>query len=114
MRFNAAVVAHGVRGTNENALFVSTNGAREVESLFLDIVKNAPSTGLIIAVLWYGQRAISDKLDKMSRRMDCFESSQHACQLDNAKYFATKVELHEVETDVAEHERRISRLEGSK
>ena len=45
--------------------------------------------------------------------MDCFESSQHACQLDNAKYFATKGELHELETGVAEHERRISRFEGS-
>lgn len=111
MRFNAAVVAHGVRGTKENALFVSTNGAREVESLFLDIVKNAPSTGLIIAVLWYGQRAISDKLDKMSRRMDCFESSQHACQLDIAKSYATKSELQCVEQKL---DKRITRLEDEK
>ena len=97
-----------------SALFVLRNGARDLESFILELLKNEAGTGLIIFMLWLGQRAITQRLDKMSRRMDCFETSQHACQLDNAKYFATKDELHEVETDVAEHERRISRLEGSK
>ena len=114
MRFNAAVVAHGVRGTNENALFVSTNGAREVEAIISELWKQLPNTALIIVAIGWGIKAVLDRLAQMSRRMDCFESTQHACQLDNAKYFATKAELYEVETDVAEHERRISRLEGSK
>lgn len=83
-----------------------------MEAVLLDILKSAPTTGLIIIVLWYGQRGIIEKLDKMSRRMDCFETSQHACQLDIAKSYATKAELHDVESDVANHESRISRLEG--
>ena len=83
-----------------------------MEAVLLDILKSAPTTGLIIIVLWYGQRGIIEKLDKMSRRMDCFETSQHACQLDIAKSYATKAELHGVESDVANHESRISRLEG--
>ena len=83
-----------------------------MEAVLLDILKSAPTTGLIIIVLWYGQRGIVEKLDKMSRRMDCFETSQHACQLDFAKSYATKAELHDVESDVANHESRISRLEG--
>ena len=83
-----------------------------MEAVLLDILKSAPTTGLIIIVLWYGQRGIIEKLDKMSRRMDCFETSQHACQLDIAKSYATKTELHDVESDVANHESRISRLEG--
>lgn len=53
-------------------------------------------------------------MDKISRRMDCFETSQHACQLDNAKFFATKAELHDVEGTLTNHESRISRLEGGK
>ena len=83
-----------------------------MEAVLLDILKSAPTTGIIIIVLWYGQRGIIEKLDKMSRRMDCFETSQHACQLDIAKSYATKAELHDVESDVANHESRISRLEG--
>ena len=83
-----------------------------MEAVLLDILKSAPTTGLILIVLWYGQRGIIEKLDKMSRRMDCFETSQHACQLDIAKSYATKAELHDVESDVANHESRISRLEG--
>lgn len=85
-----------------------------MDSITSELLRNLPNTGLIILSLALGIKAVLDKLATMSRRMDCFESSQHACQLDNAKYFATKGELHDVETDVAEHERRISRLEGSK
>jgi hypothetical protein len=85
-----------------------------LETLLFELLKSAPSTALIVAMLWYGQKGIVEKIDKMSRRMDCFEQSQHACQLDNLKYYATRSQLHEVEVDVANHESRISRLEGSK
>lgn len=97
-----------------SALFVLRNGARDLETIISELWKQFPSTALIILALGWGIKSVLDKLTHMSRRMDCFESSQHACQLDNAKYFATKGELHELETGVAEHERRISRLEGSK
>ena len=62
-------------------------------------------------MLWYGMKDISSKIEKMSRRMDCFETSQHACQLDNTKFFATKAELHQVEEKL---DRRVTRLEDEK
>jgi len=82
-----------------------------VETIFLDIIKSAPSTGLIIVMLWYGMKEISTKMDKISRRMDCFETSQHACQLDVAKAYATKADLHCVEDKL---DKRITRLEDDK
>lgn len=83
-----------------------------METLFTDILKSAPQTGIIIVMLWYGQKGIVDKLDKLSRRMDCFEQSQHACQLSNLKDFASKEELSSLEQKVERHESRISRMEG--
>lgn len=83
-----------------------------MDQFFIDILKSAPQTGLILVALWYGQREIAVKLEKMSRRMDCFESAQHACQLDNARSFASKEEVDCLEGRVNGHESRISRLEG--
>ena len=101
-------------GQSESALSVSANGARNLESIISELWKQFPSTAVIIIALGFGIKAILDKLASMARRMDCFENARHECQLENAKYFATKDELHEVEVDVANHESRISRLEGSK
>ena len=85
-----------------------------MESIITELLRQLPTTGLIILAIAFGIKAVLDKLASMSRRMDCFENARHECQLENSRYFATKVELHEVETDVANHESRISRLEGSK
>lgn len=83
-----------------------------MEGLLIDILRSAPMTGSVLLALWYVQKAILAKLDKVDRRMDCFESSQHACQLDNAKYFATKSDIGEAWKRIDNHESRISRLEG--
>ena len=83
-----------------------------MENFIVDVLRSAPQTGILIAVLWYGQKNIVEKLDKMSRRMDCFEQSQHACQLSNVKDFATKTDLAGLEGKVERHESRISRIEG--
>lgn len=83
-----------------------------METLLLDILKSAPQTGIIIVMLWYGQKGIVERIDKMARRMDCFEQSQHACQLANLKDFASKEELSALESKVERHESRISRMEG--
>ena len=85
-----------------------------MENFIVDVLRSAPQTGILIAVLWYGQKNIVEKLDKMSRRMDCFEQSQHACQIANVKDFATKTDLADLETKVERHESRISRIEGGK
>ena len=58
--------------------------------------------------------AVKTDVSAMKSRMDCFESSQHACQLENAKSFATKEEVDDVYAKIDDHERRISRIEGSK
>ena len=94
-----------------NVLSVFRLGAN-VESLFIDILKTAPSTGLILVVLWYGQKAITEKIDSMSRRMDCFEKSQHVCQIDIAKNYVQKSDMAEIEKSVSNHESRISKLEA--
>ena len=83
-----------------------------MEGVLLDILKSAPQTGVIIVMLWYGQRGIVERIDKMARRMDCFEQSQHACQIANVKDFATKTDLADLENKVERHESRISRIEG--
>lgn len=49
--------------------------------------------------------------DKIASRMDCFESAQHACQLDNAKTFVTKAEHEKLEKCVIDHDRRLVRME---
>ena len=85
-----------------------------MENFIVDVLRSAPQTGILIAVLWYGQKNIVEKLDKMSRRMDCFEQSQHACQIANVKDFATKTDLADLEGKVERHESRISRIEGGK
>ena len=79
---------------------------------FGKLVEQPPQTAVIIGVLWYGLRQLKEDVAAIKGRMDCFEKSQHACQLDIAKSYATKPELHDVESDVANHESRISRLEG--
>ena len=67
------------------------------------------------AVLYFQGRhfSIQDaKLNKIERRMDCFESSQHTCQLENLQRFAMKEDLHEIERDVDGLKTRVTRLEG--
>ena len=83
-----------------------------MESLLLEILRTAPTTGIILIVLWYGQDKILKQTERISRRMDCFEQSQHACQLENAKFFATKVDVDKTGKKLDEHETRITRLES--
>ena len=83
-----------------------------MESLLLEILRTAPTTGIILVFLWYGQDKILKQTERISRRMDCFESSQHACQLDNAKVFAAKVDVCEMDKKLDDHETRITRLES--
>ena len=79
---------------------------------FAKLVEQAPQTAVIIGVLWYGLRQLKEDVAAIKGRMDCFEKSQHTCQLDNAKEFATKTEVHDVEQWVNGLESRVSRIEG--
>lgn len=74
--------------------------------------EQAPQTALILFGLYLAVRLLLEETRAIKKRMDCFESSQHACQLDNAKYFATKAEMGESWKRIDNHESRISRLEG--
>lgn len=74
--------------------------------------EQAPQTALILGGLYLAVRLLLEETRAIKKRMDCFESSQHACQLDNAKYFATKSEMGESWKRIDNHESRISRLEG--
>lgn len=53
------------------------------------------------------------KLDKIYSRMDCFEAAQHACQLDNAKSFATKQDVAHIWRTVDGHGKDIAHLKGA-
>jgi hypothetical protein len=81
---------------------------------FAKLVEQAPQTALLAYIFWYGLRQLKDDVGAIKARMDCFEKSQHACQLENAKDFATKVELHDVEARVNNIDSRVSRIEGGK
>lgn len=74
--------------------------------------EQAPQTALILFGLYLAVRLLLEETRAIKKRMDCFETSQHACQLDNAKYFATKSEMGESWKRIDNHESRISRLEG--
>lgn len=72
----------------------------------------APQTALILFGLWIAVKRLMEEMAVIKRRMDCYETSQHACQLDNAKEFATKEEVGKLWVRSDNHESRISRLEG--
>lgn len=74
--------------------------------------EQTPQTALILGGLYLAVRLLLEETRAIKKRMDCFEMSQHACQLDNAKYFATKSEMGESWKRIDNHESRISRLEG--
>lgn len=81
---------------------------------FSKLAAEAPQTAIILWALYYGLRQLKEDVSSIKSRMDCFEKSQHACQLENAKEFATKVDLDSVETRVNELDTRVSRIEGAK
>lgn len=81
---------------------------------FGKLAEQAPQTAIILVALWHGLKQLKEDVTAIKSRMDCFEKSQHACQLDNAKEFATKHELGDVETRVNQLDSRVSRIEGGK
>lgn len=82
-----------------------------MEQLFLTL---SPLIGsalvLIFLRLWTSE--LRDAVKKVASRMDCFEQSQHACQLENAKVFTTKLEHQALDTKVDEIDTRVTRLES--
>lgn len=83
------------------------------------LMQQAPAPAVIIVFLWImlrdlkdGQAQIKADTKLINSRMDCIEKSQHACQLENAKEFATKAEVGKAWERLDDHESRISRMEG--
>lgn len=74
----------------------------------------APQTALILLGLYLAVRKLTEEMATIKRRMDCFETSQHACQLANAKDYATKEDVGKAWGRIDDHESRISRMEGRK
>jgi hypothetical protein len=72
---------------------------------WLQILAPFGGAGLVLAVLkgW---------LARIERRMDCFEKAQHACQLANAKEFATWEEHNKLTDKVGGIDTRVTRLES--
>lgn len=56
--------------------------------------------------------AQSDELRGMAQSMECFQKAQHACQLENAKEFATKEDVAQVRATVDQHTADIAYLKG--
>ena len=80
----------------------------------IELAKYASGPAAIIGFMQWSFLKLSDDIAAIRSRMDCFEKSQHICQLDIAKNYATKDELGDLEGRVNKHESRISRLEGRK
>lgn len=90
-----------------------------MEGLWPYLKDQGPAVVVIVASLWFmlrdlkqGQAQIKADTKLINSRMDCIEKSQHACQLENAKEFATKKEIGELWKRSDNHESRISRMEG--
>ena len=80
----------------------------------LELAKYGSGPAVIIGFLQWSFARLRDDVSAIKGRMDCFEKSQHICQLDIAKNYATKDEFGDLEDRVNKHESRISRLEGRK
>lgn len=57
---------------------------------------------------------IKSDLACIRKRMDCFEASQHACQLANAKDYATWDAVNKLDDKVGDLGGRVSKLEVRK
>ena len=68
-----------------------------------------PAFIALLLKLFFG--AQNRRLSRIEARMDCFEQAQHACQLSNAREYATKEDTSKIWDRVDQHETRISRLE---
>lgn len=92
-----------------------------MDSIWPYIKDQGPLAVFFLVSLWFmlrdlkaGQAQIKSDTHKINSRMDCIEKSQHACQLENAKEFATKKDVGELWKRSDNHETRISRIEGLK
>lgn len=90
-----------------------------MDLLWAFLREQGPATGIIVVSFWWmlravkeGQAQIQADTKLINSRMDCIEKSQHACQLENAREFATKTEVNAVENRVNGLESRVSRIEG--
>lgn len=78
----------------------------------IELAKYGSGPAAIIGFIQWSFGKLRDDIAAIRGRMDCFERSQHICQLDIAKNYATKDELGDVNGKITNHESRISRLEG--
>ena len=90
-----------------------------VEWLVEFLKTQGTAAAVIIVSVWFmirelrmDQKRTGDDVSAIRGRMDCFEKSQHACQLDIAREYATKVDLEKESERINSHETRISKLEG--
>lgn len=78
-------------------------------SVILDGLANLGAYGAMGAVIvWFIKREFTS----LKSRIDCFEKAQHACQISNAREFATKDDLSRVWERVDEHAEDIARIKG--
>lgn len=68
--------------------------------------------GLTVWLIQRGFNKSDDKLSAISKRMDCFEQSQHACQLSNAKDYATWEFVNRLDSKVDGIDTRLTRVES--
>lgn len=80
------------------------------------------SGGLVLVVLrlWLSDAdrsnakhfsTIKESTDIITRRLDCYESNIHACQLNAVKTYALKIEHDSLDRKVDEHDGRLTRVE---
>jgi hypothetical protein len=80
----------------------------------LSLLSPLVGSGLVLVFLRLWTSELKDAVAKVVRRMDCFEASQHACQLDNAKNFATREEFSALSAKVDDIDTRVTRVEARK
>jgi hypothetical protein len=74
-----------------------------------DGLTNLGGYGLMGAVIvWFIKREFTS----LKSRIDCFEKAQHACQISNAKEFATKADVKSLWERVDEHAEDIALIKG--
>lgn len=90
-----------------------------MDILWAYLKDQGPAAAVIVTLIWLmlrdlkaGQAQIQADTKLINSRMDCIEKSQHACQLENSKEFATKDEIGKLWVRSDNHESRISRIEG--
>lgn len=78
----------------------------------LSVVSPLIGAGLVLVFMRLWTAQLGRMVETIVKRMDCFEHSQHACQLQNAREYATWEQHNLLSDKVDRMDTRLTRVES--